>query len=457
MGKPNATNAYSYMYNALKRKWNPHGPWHLIDLPNDFYIVKFNLQEDMNVALFGGPWILAGQTLVVQQWRPDFNPNTEKINKLAVWVRVLGLPVRHFKQFTLSGISKILGDMVKIDKMTLSQSRGISLICFNCGCYGHAKASCPHFVPNPTDDTTNPEENVGTVNSDSANSIPAATTSKPDKSHNTITRTTISSLVSDMDTGVESQVKAKVAGHGPWMLMSYKNKKVNSNKVPPNRMPTQSGSRYALLETYTEGDNGALREEQPTAVETLVADDRTPEPVVVSKWKQVQQKMKKASTDSGNHVIPPKTIPQNKNTTAQKKPLKDITNGKAPVKQILPRFNIGSGSSHASSKGTITYQVRKTKISNHHSNTGKSNSNASSSSVQDTHPQVNIAASFGHCPPENNFITASCTAMDSSGEGTSSNGQVCSALANEHAQTDISETLVENTIVSSIVEDMVDQ
>lgn len=55
MGKPNVNNAYTFMYSGLKRKWNPQGPWQLIDLPNDFFIVKFHLESDFNIALCGGP------------------------------------------------------------------------------------------------------------------------------------------------------------------------------------------------------------------------------------------------------------------------------------------------------------------------------------------------------------------------------------------------------------------
>ncbi|PRQ21082.1 hypothetical protein RchiOBHm_Chr7g0235221 [Rosa chinensis] len=72
MGKPNSTNTFDFMLRGLRRKWQVKGGWQLIDLPNDFSIVKFNLEEVMNYALCGGPWILAGQTLIVRKWRPDF-------------------------------------------------------------------------------------------------------------------------------------------------------------------------------------------------------------------------------------------------------------------------------------------------------------------------------------------------------------------------------------------------
>lgn len=124
MGKPNSTNAFEFMLGGLRRKWKLKGGWQLIDLPNDYFIVKFNLEEDMNSVLCGGPWILAGQTLVVQKWRSDFDPVKDTINRMALWVRIYGLPVKYFKQFIVAKIGKILGDVVKVDQLTIAQARG---------------------------------------------------------------------------------------------------------------------------------------------------------------------------------------------------------------------------------------------------------------------------------------------------------------------------------------------
>nr|XP_011470766.1 PREDICTED: uncharacterized protein LOC105353385 isoform X1 [Fragaria vesca subsp. vesca]XP_011470767.1 PREDICTED: uncharacterized protein LOC105353385 isoform X1 [Fragaria vesca subsp. vesca] len=124
MGRPNSTNSFEFMLRGLRRKWQVKGGWQLIDLPNDFYIVKFNLEEDMNTALCDGPWILAGQTLIVRKWKHDFDPMNERIGNMALWVRIVGLPVKYFKKFTLDKIGKIFGDVVKVDQLTLGQSRG---------------------------------------------------------------------------------------------------------------------------------------------------------------------------------------------------------------------------------------------------------------------------------------------------------------------------------------------
>ena len=126
------------------------------------------------MALCGGPWIIAGQTLVVQQWKPEFDPFSSEISTMAVWIRIVGLPLRFYKEFPMRKIGHVLGNVVKVDKLTLAQVRGqfgrvcveidlnkplipfvdvegcrysvvyegISMICFNCGCFGHIKANC---------------------------------------------------------------------------------------------------------------------------------------------------------------------------------------------------------------------------------------------------------------------------------------------------------------------------
>lgn len=55
MGKPNSENAYKFMFEGLNRKWVTKGPWQLMDLPNGFFAVKFQLFEDMDYALCNGP------------------------------------------------------------------------------------------------------------------------------------------------------------------------------------------------------------------------------------------------------------------------------------------------------------------------------------------------------------------------------------------------------------------
>lgn len=67
-------------------------------------------------------YIIVGQTLVVQQWKPNFNPFSNEITTMAVWVRIVGLLLRFCKDFTMRRIGKLLGNVVKVDKLTLAQT-----------------------------------------------------------------------------------------------------------------------------------------------------------------------------------------------------------------------------------------------------------------------------------------------------------------------------------------------
>lgn len=67
MGKPNSKNAYKFMFDGLNKKWVVKGSWQLVDLPNRFFVVKFQLFEDIDYVLCNGPWIIAGHTLVMQK------------------------------------------------------------------------------------------------------------------------------------------------------------------------------------------------------------------------------------------------------------------------------------------------------------------------------------------------------------------------------------------------------
>lgn len=329
MGKPNSTNAFNFLLGSLKRKWKTQGPWQLIDLPNEYYIVKFHLHEDMNLALCGGPWIISGQTLVVQQWTPEFDPIHTQISKMAVWVRILGLPVRFFKDFTLEKIGKMIGKVVKIDQVTMAQARGkfarlcveidlqkplkpcigiagmaysvvydgISMICFNCGCYGHAQDSCPYLKRDGAQENSATETTVKTTHAEGGNMQGGCTT------------TTTNDQASDIAAGAKMQedkqndVPATKNENGPWMLMSYKNKRRNSTGPSNNKPKQDSGSRFELLQSFSEGPDGALHEDPPSSTAEINRQPPPEEPKIVKIWRKVREKVNLDPSISNTKVV----------------------------------------------------------------------------------------------------------------------------------------------------------
>lgn len=167
--------AISVMSRKLRELWKPTGTMHVMDLPRQFFMVRFEKEEEYMEALTGGPWRVFGYYLIVQAWSPEFNPLRDEITTTPVWVRLLDIPVNCYHRSILLGIAKGLGNPARVDMTTLNFERGrftrvcveidlkkplkgtvmvnglryfvayegLSTICSKCGLYGHLVHTCP--------------------------------------------------------------------------------------------------------------------------------------------------------------------------------------------------------------------------------------------------------------------------------------------------------------------------
>ncbi|KAH1096580.1 hypothetical protein J1N35_013501 [Gossypium stocksii] len=49
---------FNTLLNKASSLWKPGGRFELMDLENDFYLVRFQDNDDFDRILIGGPWIL---------------------------------------------------------------------------------------------------------------------------------------------------------------------------------------------------------------------------------------------------------------------------------------------------------------------------------------------------------------------------------------------------------------
>ncbi|KAL4285777.1 hypothetical protein AHAS_Ahas19G0020100 [Arachis hypogaea] len=182
---------------ALKRRletmWGKNGSIDVIDLGNDFFLVKFYNMEDLDFALMEGPWKILDHYLTIRWWKPEFNPLTATIDTLATWIRLPGLAIEYYNRTILEKIGNIVGRTMKIDMTTENISRGkyaricveidlskplvsqyqingithlveyegLHMVCFNCGCFGHEKSSCPSLRSQEKPEASNNNEGKG--------------------------------------------------------------------------------------------------------------------------------------------------------------------------------------------------------------------------------------------------------------------------------------------------------
>ncbi|MBA0709402.1 hypothetical protein Golax_024437 [Gossypium laxum] len=136
--------------------------------------IGYKALKDYDNALTGGPWVIYGHYLVVKPWSRDFTTRESFPSKMVVWVRFSRLRYRYYSSGLLRIISKILGEIIKVDYNTTKVKReqfaglavmidlkkplvsrmgvdghiqymeyeGLLIICYECGCYGHNKESC---------------------------------------------------------------------------------------------------------------------------------------------------------------------------------------------------------------------------------------------------------------------------------------------------------------------------
>ncbi|KAI9082470.1 hypothetical protein K1719_035613 [Acacia pycnantha] len=169
---------YRQLRMKLQNLWKPIGQCKLIDLEDDYFLVRFKEDLDYQNALLNGPWVIFGHYLTVHPWSPSFRPQEHVINQVMGWIRLPNLPARYYHKSIICSIGSVFGEVIRVDYNTDSGDRGkfarlavsidltkpliskiqvdgeiifveyegLPTICFACGRYGHLQDSCPERV-----------------------------------------------------------------------------------------------------------------------------------------------------------------------------------------------------------------------------------------------------------------------------------------------------------------------
>ncbi|XP_024035693.1 uncharacterized protein LOC112096477 [Citrus clementina] len=187
---------YKVLFNRLKVMWHMISDFSVIDLENNYYLIRLNSFEDAVCALTEGPWVIFGHYLTVQPWTPSFDSTITEVDSAVVWIRLPGMAFHLYDKRVLRKIGQLVGDVIKIDYRTELRERGklariairvsltqplvsrfnldgriqkveyegLPIICYQCGKYGHNSTACLHKqTSNGINETTpenNPLENV---------------------------------------------------------------------------------------------------------------------------------------------------------------------------------------------------------------------------------------------------------------------------------------------------------
>lgn len=101
--------------------WKPSGRMDCIDLGKDFYLTRFEDKEDYDKVHKGGPWFIRESFLIIRAWEPNYRPSSTNLSAVALWVKLLELPIEYYDEEALHDIGNAIGPMLRVDVNTFTE------------------------------------------------------------------------------------------------------------------------------------------------------------------------------------------------------------------------------------------------------------------------------------------------------------------------------------------------
>ncbi|MBA0701489.1 hypothetical protein Goari_027295, partial [Gossypium aridum] len=92
--------------NRVWALWSLGNRFQLIDLENDFYLVRFQDKDDFDKVLMSGLWVIFGHYLMERLWSSDFSIANNNLDKQVVWIRLPELSKGCYSKFLLRAIGQ---------------------------------------------------------------------------------------------------------------------------------------------------------------------------------------------------------------------------------------------------------------------------------------------------------------------------------------------------------------
>ena len=114
----------NFLQAKLLAMWKLVGRLDVVDLKHGFFLTRLSLREDFENVLKKDPWFMGDHFLLLRPWEPDFKPDLANVSSIVVWIRLSRLPIEYYNAKTLQHIEKAIGNVLRIDTFTTTETRG---------------------------------------------------------------------------------------------------------------------------------------------------------------------------------------------------------------------------------------------------------------------------------------------------------------------------------------------
>ena len=95
-----------------------------IDLGFDYFLIKFELSEDVDNILKGGPWFIGQHFLAIRQWELEFKASSTTFFSITMWIRLPELSIEFYEQNAFLKIGRAIRPILHIDAHIANGVRG---------------------------------------------------------------------------------------------------------------------------------------------------------------------------------------------------------------------------------------------------------------------------------------------------------------------------------------------
>ncbi|XP_020688821.1 uncharacterized protein LOC110104173 [Dendrobium catenatum] len=114
---------YESLLSVIPKVWKLKGMMKVLSLSDGFFMLKFTVNKDYDMALAGGVWFFLGKPFVLQKWVPNFKLAREEFSSILIWFKILDLPLPCWTPDGISRIASKIGTPLAVNDLTADKTK----------------------------------------------------------------------------------------------------------------------------------------------------------------------------------------------------------------------------------------------------------------------------------------------------------------------------------------------